>query len=202
MSRLSPPLIAHSLTRLAICSGQSHPGFCRRNRNHPGSGRRATTLTRSDHPTATGESAPSVTPTPKSPHANVWYGDAPVLQSPDDRYSNLYRALHDGRPVSGAAGACQFGHGLGGFAIKFIHSPDRRYDDTTTQARAAMRAAELPSCPWGLYRPASPKDRTQVAKPTRDRAGRGLVGFTSTGSNANKYARGFRDSPGNGTVFS
>ena len=68
VSRLSPPLIAHSLTRLAICSGQkSHPGFCRRNRNHPGSGRRATTLTRSDHPTATGESAPSVmTPTPKS----------------------------------------------------------------------------------------------------------------------------------------
>ena len=64
---------------LAICSGQSHPCFCRRNRNHPGSGRRAITLTRSDHPTATGESAPSVmTPTPKSPHANAWYGDAPV----------------------------------------------------------------------------------------------------------------------------
>ena len=54
-------------------------------RNHPGSGRRATTLTRSDHPTATGESAPSVTPTPKSSHANVWCGDAPVLQSPGDR---------------------------------------------------------------------------------------------------------------------
>ena len=33
VSRLSPPLIAHSLTRLAICSGQSHPGFCRRNRS-------------------------------------------------------------------------------------------------------------------------------------------------------------------------
>ena len=32
VSRLSPPLIAilaHSPTRLAICSGQSHPGFCR-----------------------------------------------------------------------------------------------------------------------------------------------------------------------------
>ena len=27
VSRLSPPLIAHSLTRLAICSGQSHPGL-------------------------------------------------------------------------------------------------------------------------------------------------------------------------------
>ena len=82
--------IAHSLTRLAICSGQSHPGFCRRNRNHPSrGGRRATTLTRSDHPTATGESAPSVmTPTPKSPHANAWYGDAPVLQSPDGRYDD------------------------------------------------------------------------------------------------------------------
>ena len=68
-----------ALTRLAICSGQSHPGFCRRNRNHPGSGRRAITFKRSDHPTATGESAPSVmTPTPKPPHANAWYGDAPV----------------------------------------------------------------------------------------------------------------------------
>ena len=27
VSRLSPPLIAHSLTRFAICSGQSHPGL-------------------------------------------------------------------------------------------------------------------------------------------------------------------------------
>ena len=27
VSRLSPPLIAHSLARLAICSGQSHPGL-------------------------------------------------------------------------------------------------------------------------------------------------------------------------------
>ena len=86
MSWLSPPLVAHSLTRCAICSGQSHPGLCRRNRNHPGSGRRASTPTRSDHPIATGESAPSVTATPKSPHANVWYGDAPVLQSPGDRH--------------------------------------------------------------------------------------------------------------------
>ena len=102
VSRLSPPLIVHSLTRLAICSGQSHPCFCRRNRNHPGSGRRATTLTRSDHPTATGESAPSVTPTPKSPHANVWYGDAPVLQSPDDRYDDTSASCPWGphRPAS------------------------------------------------------------------------------------------------------
>ena len=51
--------------------------------------RRATTLTRSDHPTATGESAPSVTLTPKSPHAHVRYEEAPpVLQSPGDRYDD------------------------------------------------------------------------------------------------------------------
>ena len=96
--------IAHSLTRLAICSGQSHPGFCRRNRNHPSrGGRRAITLTRSDHPTATGESAPSVmTPTPKSPHANAWYGDAPVLQSPDGRYDDTSASCPWGphRPAS------------------------------------------------------------------------------------------------------
>ena len=104
VSRRSPPLIAHSLTRLAICSGQkSHPGFCRRNRNHPGSGRSAITLTRSDHPTTTGESAPSVmTPTPKSPHANAWYGDAPVLQSPDGRYDDTSASCPWGphRPAS------------------------------------------------------------------------------------------------------
>ena len=34
VSRLSPSLIAHSLTRLAICSGRNHPGFCRRNHIH------------------------------------------------------------------------------------------------------------------------------------------------------------------------
>ena len=93
VSRLSPPLITHSLARLAICSSQSHPGFCRRNRNHPGGGQRVTTITRSDHPTATGETAPSVTPTPKSPHANVWYGDVPVLQSPGDRYDDTSASL-------------------------------------------------------------------------------------------------------------
>ena len=33
------------------------------------------------------------------------------------------RALHDGRPVFLVlTGACQFGHGVGGFATNFIHS--------------------------------------------------------------------------------
>ena len=58
---------------------------CRRNRNQPGSGLRATALARSDHPTAAGESAPSVTLPPTSLPAIVWCGDTPVLQSPDDR---------------------------------------------------------------------------------------------------------------------
>ena len=37
----------------------------------------------------------------------------------------LHRALYDGRPVFFflvLTGACQFGHGLGGFTTKFIHS--------------------------------------------------------------------------------
>ena len=56
---------------------------CRRNRNQPGSDLRATALARSDHPTASGESAPSVTLPPTSLPAIVWCGDTPVLQSPD-----------------------------------------------------------------------------------------------------------------------
>ena len=58
---------------------------CRRNRNQPGSGLRATALARSDHPTAAGESAPSVTLPPTSPPAIVRCGDTPVFQSPGDR---------------------------------------------------------------------------------------------------------------------
>ena len=53
---------------------------CRRNRNQPGSGLRATALARSDHPTASGESAPSVILPPTSPTAIVWCGDTPVFQ--------------------------------------------------------------------------------------------------------------------------
>ena len=38
--------------------------------------------------------------------------------------STLYRALHDGRPVFLVlTGACQFGHGVGGFAIDFYSFP-------------------------------------------------------------------------------
>ena len=35
----------------------------------------------------------------------------------------LHRTLHDGRPVFLVlTGACQFGHGVGGFTTDFIHS--------------------------------------------------------------------------------
>ena len=79
---------------------------CRRNRNQPGSGLRATALARSDHPTASGESAPSVTLPPTSLPAIVWCGDTPVLQSPDPGTRRSTRAtqaqaapdIHVGQP--------------------------------------------------------------------------------------------------------
>ena len=85
MFRLSPSLVSrrpltHALGHLQwwvaratqICSTRNR----NHDRNHPGGGRRATALARSDHPTATAESAPSVNPPPNSPHA--------VLQLPGD----------------------------------------------------------------------------------------------------------------------
>ena len=54
---------------------------CRRNHNQSGTVSRAIVITRSDHPTATGESEPSVTLPRTSPPAIVWYQQAPILQS-------------------------------------------------------------------------------------------------------------------------
>ena len=82
---LSPPLVALLLTRLAIRSGQSHPGLYTQP-HQPGSGRRATVLARSEHSAATEEPAPSVTLPPTSVHVIVWCGDTPVvLRSLGDR---------------------------------------------------------------------------------------------------------------------
>ena len=48
-----------------------------------------------------------------------------LLRSPHGTLT-LHRALHDGRPGFPGAGvltgACQFGHGVGGFTTNFIHS--------------------------------------------------------------------------------
>ena len=82
--RLSAPLVAHSCIRLAIRSGQSHPVSW--TQAQPSDWDRiATALSGSGHSTAKEEHAPSVTLPPTSPHAIVWCGDTPVLQSPDDR---------------------------------------------------------------------------------------------------------------------
>ena len=65
----------------------------RRKRNQPGINQRAIALARSDHPTATGESAPSVTLPPTSPHVIVWCGDTPVVhRSLGDRCERHKRA--------------------------------------------------------------------------------------------------------------
>ena len=89
---LSPPLVVLLLKRVAIRSGQSHPGFCTQP-HQPGSGLGATVLARSDHSAATEEPAPSVTLPPTSVHVIVWCGDKPVvLRSLDDRCERHKRA--------------------------------------------------------------------------------------------------------------
>ena len=90
---LSPPLVALLLTRLAIRSGQSHPGLYTQP-HKPGSGRRVTYLARSDHSAATEEPAPSVTLHPTSVHVIVWCKDTPVvlLRSLGDRCERHKRA--------------------------------------------------------------------------------------------------------------
>ena len=89
---LSPPLVALLLTRLAIRSGQSHPGLYTQPHQH-GSGRRATVLARSDHSAATEEPAPSVALPPTSVHVIVWCEDTPVfLRSFGDRCERHKRA--------------------------------------------------------------------------------------------------------------
>ena len=75
---LLPPLVALLLARLAIRSGQSHPGLYTQP-HQPGSGQRATALARSGHSAATEEPAPSVTLPPTSVHVIVWCGDTTVL---------------------------------------------------------------------------------------------------------------------------
>ena len=73
----------------------------RRKRNQPGINQRAIALAWSDHPTATGESAPSVTLPPTSPHVIVWCGDTPVVHRPlDDRCERHKRAPRLGSLVS------------------------------------------------------------------------------------------------------
>jgi len=82
--RLFAPLVAHSCIRLAIRGGQSHPVSW--TQAQPSDWDRiATALSGSGHSAAKEEHAPSVTLPPTSPHAIVWCGDTPVLQSPDDR---------------------------------------------------------------------------------------------------------------------
>ena len=74
--RLSPFLVARPLTRLAIRSDKSHPGL----QTQPQPVRnlwKAIALARSDHPTAMGESEPSVTLRRTSPPAIVWYHQEP-----------------------------------------------------------------------------------------------------------------------------
>ena len=91
---LSPPLVALLLTRLAIRSGQSHPGLYTQP-HQPDSGRRATVLARSDHSAAAEEPAPSVILPlpPTSVHVIVWCGDTPVfLRSLSDRCERHKRA--------------------------------------------------------------------------------------------------------------
>ena len=95
---LSPPLVAALLlARLAIRSGQSHPGLYTQP-HQPGSGRRATALARSGHSaeapprpcaltTTTEEPAPSATLPPTSVHIIVWCGDTPACCSPATRRS-------------------------------------------------------------------------------------------------------------------
>ena len=78
--RLSPPLVARPLTRLAIRSGKSHPGL----QTQPQPVRhvwKAIALARSDHPAAMGESEPSVTLPRTPPPAIVRYQQEPILQS-------------------------------------------------------------------------------------------------------------------------
>ena len=75
---LSPPLVAlFLLARLAIRSGQSHPGSYTQP-HQPGSGRRATALARSSHSAAMEESAPSAT---SAQNKTWWQINSPAPQA-------------------------------------------------------------------------------------------------------------------------
>ena len=120
---LSPPLVAFLLTRLAICSGQSHPGLYTHS-HQPGSDRRATVLARSDHSAATEDPAPSVALPMTSVHIIVWCGDTlVVLRSLSDRcerhkranraWSARWPASPKGRVESESRGPSQLRGGVG-----------------------------------------------------------------------------------------
>ena len=88
--RLFAPLVAHSCIRLAIRGGQSHPVSW--TQAQPSDWDRiATALSGSGHSAAKEEHAPSATLPPTSPHAIVWCGETPVLQSPVIRRSTRAR---------------------------------------------------------------------------------------------------------------
>ena len=82
--RLSSPLVAHSANAwpFAVATATQFHRFKRSRLTGIGA---PSPPSGSDHSTATEEPAQSATLPPTSPHAIVWCGDTPVLQSPDDR---------------------------------------------------------------------------------------------------------------------
>ena len=132
----SPPLVARSLTRLAIRSGQSHPGLLTqakparpRLKSHCPCAIRP--------PTATGESTPSVTLPPTSPPAIVWRGDAPVLQSPgiDRRSTRAAQAR--------AASGIHLGQPAPKIALKAIHKIRPRPEECAGVARSRQSPSAI-----------------------------------------------------------
>ena len=100
--RLSPPLVARPLTRLAIRSGKNLPDL--QMQPQPARHRlRAIALARSAHPAAMGESEPSVTLPRTPPPAIVRYQQEPILQSYpaiDATDTSASRAwIHVGQPA-------------------------------------------------------------------------------------------------------
>ena len=138
----SPHLNALLLTRLAIRSGQSHPGLYTQP-HQPGSSRRATALARSDHSAATEEPAPSVTLPPTSVHAIVWCGDTPVLlRSLDDRCERRHKRAN--RAWSGRWPASPKG------ASKVSHEARRSSEECVGPARIAPSQLRIATIRHGL----------------------------------------------------
>jgi len=82
--RLSSPLVAHSAHAwpFAVATATQFRRFKRSRLTGIGA---PSSPSGSGHSAATEEPAQSVPLPPTSPHAIVWCGDTPVLQSPDDR---------------------------------------------------------------------------------------------------------------------
>ena len=78
--RLLSSLALSRAWQFAVAARATHQ-ICRCNRNQSDAVLRAIALARSDHPTAMGESEPSVTLARTSPPATVWYQQEPILQS-------------------------------------------------------------------------------------------------------------------------